>query len=146
MRSTTTCKALKGSKIAILGMAYKRDIDDVRESPALDIHELLEEKGAHVTFNDPYVPTVRLSGDRMQHSVELTAEWLAAQDCVVIVTDHKVYDDDFILKNAKLVVDTRNTTNGHRVRRASCGCKTTAFLITSPFTGAYGTIRPDLVI
>jgi len=107
------CKALKGSKVAVLGMAYKRDIDDVRESPALDIHELLEEKGAQVTFNDPYVASVRLSGDRIAQSVELTADWLAAQDCVVIVTDHKVYDVDFILKHARLVVDTRNLTVGH---------------------------------
>jgi len=107
------CKALKGSKVAVLGMAYKRDIDDVRESPALDIHELLEEKGAQVAFNDPYVASVRLSGDRIAQSVELTADWLAAQDCVVIVTDHKVYDVDFILKHARLVVDTRNLTVGH---------------------------------
>jgi UDP-N-acetyl-D-glucosamine dehydrogenase len=109
-------KALKGCKIAVLGMAYKHDIDDVRESPALDIHELLEEKGAHVSFNDPYVPNVRLTGDRVARSVELTAEWLAAQDCVVIVTDHRVYDYDFILEHAKLVVDTRNATNGHKGR------------------------------
>jgi UDP-N-acetyl-D-glucosamine dehydrogenase len=108
------CKAVKGSKVAVLGMAYKHDIDDVRESPALDVHELLEEKGAHVTFNDPYVPSIRLTGDRIAHSVELTAEWLAAQDCVVIVTDHKVYDVDFILEHAKLVVDTRNATSGHQ--------------------------------
>jgi len=101
-------KALKGSKVGVLGMAYKRDIDDVRESPALDIHELLEEKGAHVTFNDPYVASVRLSGGREARSVELTPEWLAAQDCVVIVTDHKVYDVSFILEHARLVVDTRN--------------------------------------
>lgn len=107
-------KALKGSKVAVLGMAYKHDIDDVRESPSLDIHELLEEKGAHVTFNDPYVPSVRLTGDRIAKSVELTAEWLAAQDCVVIVTDHRVYDYDFILEHAKLVVDTRNATSGHQ--------------------------------
>jgi UDP-N-acetyl-D-glucosamine dehydrogenase len=107
-------KALKGSKVAVLGMAYKRDIDDVRESPALDIHELLEGRGAQVTFNDPYVPSVRLSGDRVVQSVELTAAWLAAQDCVVIVTDHKVYDYDFILDHAKLVVDTRNATSGHQ--------------------------------
>jgi UDP-N-acetyl-D-glucosamine dehydrogenase len=105
------CKSINGSKIAILGMAYKRDIDDVRESPALDIHELLEEKGAHVTFHDPYVPSVRLSGDRMAHSVELTADWLAEQDCVVIVTDHKLFDIPYILEHAALVVDTRNAIN-----------------------------------
>jgi UDP-N-acetyl-D-glucosamine dehydrogenase len=105
------CKSINGSKIGILGMAYKRDIDDVRESPALDIHELLEEKGAHVTFHDPYVPSVRLSGDRMAHSVELTADWLAEQDCVVIVTDHKLFDIPYILEHAALVVDTRNAIN-----------------------------------
>jgi UDP-N-acetyl-D-glucosamine dehydrogenase len=105
-------KALKGSKVGVLGMAYKRDIDDVRESPALDIHELLEEKGAHVTYNDPFVASVRLSGDRVNRSVELTAQWLAEQDCVVLVTDHSAYDIDFILKHARLVVDTRNKTKG----------------------------------
>jgi UDP-N-acetyl-D-glucosamine dehydrogenase len=106
------CKSLNGAKVGILGMAYKRDIDDVRESPALDIHELLEEKGAHVSFNDPYVPSVRLSGERSRSSVELTADWLVEQDCVVIVTDHRVYDFNFILEHANLVVDTRNATIG----------------------------------
>lgn len=107
-------KSLKGCKIGILGMAYKRDIDDLRESPALDIFELLEHKGAHVTFNDPYTPVVRFSGDRLVHSVDVTPEWLVAQDCVVIVTDHSVYDVDFILKHAKVVVDTRNKTKGRQ--------------------------------
>jgi UDP-N-acetyl-D-glucosamine dehydrogenase len=107
-------RALRGCKVGILGIAYKRDIDDVRESPALDIHELLEDKGAHVTFNDPYVPAIRLTGDRIGESVELTAEWLAGQDCVVIVTDHRVYDFDFILEHAKVVVDTRNATSGRK--------------------------------
>jgi len=101
-------KALNGAKVGLLGMAYKRDIDDVRESPALDIHELLEEKGAIVSFNDPYVPSVRLSGERLATGVELTPAWLAGQDCVIIVTDHSVYDPAFILKYARLVVDTRN--------------------------------------
>ncbi|MBI5960504.1 MAG: nucleotide sugar dehydrogenase [Chloroflexi bacterium] len=104
-------KSVKGCKIGVLGMAYKRDIDDLRESPALDIFELLEAKGAHVTFNDPFCPMVRFSSS-VEHSVELTAEWLAAQDCVVIVTDHSAYDVDFILKHAQLVVDTRNKTKG----------------------------------
>lgn len=103
-------KALKGAKVGVLGMAYKRDIDDVRESPALDIYELLEDKGAQVTFNDPHVPGVRLSGDRLVQSVDLSAEWLSAQDCVVIVTDHSAYDPAFILEHARLVVDTRNKT------------------------------------
>jgi len=105
-------KALRGSRVGILGMAYKRDIDDVRESPALDIHELLEAKGAQVSFNDPYVASVRLSGDRIMRSVDLTAQWLAEQDCVLLVTDHSVYDVHFILEHARLVVDTRNKTKG----------------------------------
>lgn len=106
-------KAIKGSKVGMLGMAYKRDIDDVRESPALDVHHLLEDKGALVTFNDPFVPQVRLPGNRTDTSRDLTADWLAEQDAVVIVTDHSSYDYDFVLKHAKLVVDTRNATKGH---------------------------------
>jgi UDP-N-acetyl-D-glucosamine dehydrogenase len=106
-------KALKGAKVGLLGMAYKRDIDDVRESPALDVHHLLEEKGAVVSFNDPFVASVRLPGDRVDTSAALTADWLADQDCVVIVTDHSVYDYDFILEHTSRVVDTRNATEGH---------------------------------
>jgi UDP-N-acetyl-D-glucosamine dehydrogenase len=106
-------KALKGAKVGVLGMAYKRDIDDVRESPALDIHHLLEEKGAAVSFSDPYVARVRLPGDRVAHSADLTEGWLGAQDCVVIVADHSVYDWDFILNNTALVIDTRNATAGY---------------------------------
>jgi len=106
-------KALKGAKVGVLGMAYKKDIDDVRESPALDIYELLEDKGAEVSFNDPHVPLVRLSGERTAQSVPLSAEWLAAQDCVVIVTNHSAYDYDDILQRARLVVDTRNATRDH---------------------------------
>ncbi len=109
-------KALRGSKIGVLGMAYKRDIDDVRESPALDVYHLLEEKGAEVSFSDPHVPSVRLPADRVAHSQPLTAEWLAAQDAVVIVTDHRAFDYDFILEHARLVVDTRNATKGHAGR------------------------------
>jgi UDP-N-acetyl-D-glucosamine dehydrogenase len=106
-------QALRGARVGILGMAYKRDIDDVRESPALDVHELLEEKGAIVSFNDPYIPSVRLSGERVARSVTLTAEWLAAQDCIVIVTDHTVYDPAFLLEHARLIVDTRNKIGTH---------------------------------
>ncbi|MBP8974319.1 MAG: nucleotide sugar dehydrogenase, partial [Anaerolineae bacterium] len=107
-------KALRGAHVGILGMAYKRNIDDVRESPALDVHELLEEKGAIVSFNDPYVPSVRLSGERVARSVELSPEWLAAQDCVVIVTDHSAYDPAFLLEHARLIVDTRNKIGNHK--------------------------------
>lgn len=106
-------KAVKNAKVGILGMAYKRDIDDVRESPALDIHEILEDQGAVVSYHDPYVPGVYLSGDRWVESVDLTSDWLAEQDCVVIITDHAVFDPSFILEHTALVVDTRNSIKNH---------------------------------
>jgi UDP-N-acetyl-D-glucosamine dehydrogenase len=108
------CKSVKGSKIAILGVAYKRDIDDVRESPALDIIRLLEARGAEVSFNDPYVSSVRLEHGRTGQSVPLTAEWIKAADCVVIVTDHRAYDYAWLVANSRLIIDTRNATNGLR--------------------------------
>lgn len=104
-------KAVRGSRIAVLGMAYKKDIDDVRESPALDIIHLLEEKGATVRYHDPYIPSVRLD-DRTAQSEAMTPAWLAEADCVVWVTDHTQFDRQFILDNAKLVLDTRNATKG----------------------------------
>jgi UDP-N-acetyl-D-glucosamine dehydrogenase len=104
-------KAVRGSKIAVLGIAYKKDIDDVRESPALDIIHLLEEKGAIVTYHDPYIPSVRLDG-KVAESVELTAAWLSAADAVVWVTDHTCFDRQWVLDTARLVVDTRNATKG----------------------------------
>ncbi len=113
-------KAVRGSRIAVLGVAYKKDIDDVRESPALDVIHLLEEKGASVSYHDPYIPSVRLDG-RTLESVELTADWLAGADAVVWVTDHTVYDRQWILDNARLVVDTRNATKGFRGRARVVG-------------------------
>jgi UDP-N-acetyl-D-glucosamine dehydrogenase len=99
-------KPVKGSHIHILGVAYKRDIDDVRESPALDIILLLERRGARVTYSDPFVPKIRLDGH------DLTAEdpnaMASEADCVVIVTDHAKFDYPSIVKNARLIVDTRN--------------------------------------
>ncbi|MBN1963483.1 MAG: nucleotide sugar dehydrogenase [Anaerolineae bacterium] len=102
-------KALKGSKVVVLGVAYKRDIDDVRESPALDILHLLAEKGAEASYHDPYVPSIRIEGGRM-YSQPLNEAWLKAADIVVIVTDHSDFDYDWIVENSKLVVDTRNAT------------------------------------
>jgi UDP-N-acetyl-D-glucosamine dehydrogenase len=107
-------KALKGSRILILGAAYKRDVDDPRESPAFEVMELLEKRGAHVSYNDPYIPTLppmRHHSIRLE-SRPLTEDLLAAQDCVVIVTDHSVYKYDWIVRHAPLVVDTRNATEG----------------------------------
>jgi UDP-N-acetyl-D-glucosamine dehydrogenase len=102
-------KAVRGSSVLILGVAYKRDIDDMRESPALDIMRLLEQRGASVTFHDPHVHSFREDGHEY-HSIELTAEALRAADAVVIVTDHKAYDWQFVVEHAGLVIDTRNAT------------------------------------
>ena len=104
-------KSIKGAKILILGLAYKEDIDDQRESPSLKIISLLKKHGAEVSYNDPYVP--QASGYRdypglVLESVELTGSILKASDAVVIVTAHSDYDFDWIAKNASLIIDTRN--------------------------------------
>jgi len=105
---------LKGSRIALLGMAYKKDVDDPRESPSFELLERLVKKGADVSYNDPHIPAL----PKMRHwpnldamaSTPLTAEYLGAQDCVLIATDHSAYDFDWIVSNSRLVVDTRNAT------------------------------------
>lgn len=105
-------KSVNGSKIVVLGVAYKRDIDDVRESPALDVIQLLEARGAAVCYHDPFVPSVRLEGDARMESTPYSPELLAGADCVVIVTDHSSFDWQHVLDHSKLVVDTRNATAG----------------------------------
>jgi UDP-N-acetyl-D-glucosamine dehydrogenase len=100
-------KAVRGASVLVLGVAYKRDIDDIRESPALDIIRLLEGQGAQVTYSDPHVPGFTEDGHEFR-SVPLTPETVAAADCVMIVTDHTAVDYRMIRRNAKLVVDTRN--------------------------------------
>jgi UDP-N-acetyl-D-glucosamine dehydrogenase len=105
-------KAINGAKILILGVAYKRDIDDLRESPSLTIIELLREKGAIVSYNDPYFPTV---GHGRHYALNMTntpLDNLAQFDAVVIVTDHSQYDYAAIVEQGQLVVDTRNATKG----------------------------------
>jgi UDP-N-acetyl-D-glucosamine dehydrogenase len=108
-------KAVKGSKITLLGMAYKKDVDDPRESPGFELMELLRGKGAVVEYNDPYIPTL----PAMRHyphlrmsSRELTEEYLRTRDCVLIATDHSNYDWNWIARHAPLIVDTRNATKG----------------------------------
>lgn len=105
-------KSLKGSKILVLGLAYKKDIDDLRESPSLTIIEILKEKGAIVSYNDPFFPYVGRGRhyDLDMHNTPL--ENLDQYDCVMIVTDHSAYDYKQIVKEAKLVIDTRNATKG----------------------------------
>jgi UDP-N-acetyl-D-glucosamine dehydrogenase len=102
-------KAVKGSHIGVLGTAYKRDIDDVRESPALDIIHLLKSKGAVVEWHDPHVPEIHLDGGTST-SVEYSTDWLESLDCLVIVTDHSTYDWQEILDHSELVIDTRHAT------------------------------------
>jgi UDP-N-acetyl-D-glucosamine dehydrogenase len=106
-------KSVKGSKILLLGVAYKKDVDDLRESPSLKLLELLSARGAVLDYNDPYFPALF----KMRHydysnmkSVELSPERLASYDCVLIATDHTSYDYEAIVRNSKLVVDTRNAT------------------------------------
>jgi UDP-N-acetyl-D-glucosamine dehydrogenase len=103
-------KALNGSKLLLLGAAYKKDIDDMRESPSLKLIELYQENGAQVVYNDPYVPKLPKTRkyDLEMTSVELTKENLAEFDLVVLSTDHTDYDYKFIAENAKVVIDTRN--------------------------------------
>ncbi len=101
-------KAVNGSRILLLGVSYKRDIDDVRESPALDVLRILEQKGADVSYHDPLVPELDMDGLEY-HSKPLT-EALATTDCVVILTDHSCFDVEEIVAGAPLVIDTRNAT------------------------------------
>jgi UDP-N-acetyl-D-glucosamine dehydrogenase len=98
---------LKGRSVLVLGAAYKPDIEDLRESPALDVIGLLEKKGAHVSYHDPFIPAFDLEGQQMKSVPDLMAAVRAA-DCVVIVTNHSQYDYLAILEAAKLIVDTRN--------------------------------------
>jgi UDP-N-acetyl-D-glucosamine dehydrogenase len=100
-------KSLKGSKILALGVTYKRDTNDVRESPALHILEGLREKGATVYFCDPYVPSITIQGQTI-HGVELTPHVLQSMDCVAILTDHSVFDYSMVAKSSSLILDTRN--------------------------------------
>lgn len=106
-------KPIRGSSVLLLGVAYKRDIGDARESPSFRLMELLGERGARVSYNDPYVPQLpkmRSFDVPELSSVDLTPELLAEQDCVLIATDHSDYDYDAIVRDAALVIDTRNAT------------------------------------
>ena len=101
--------SIKGSKLILLGVAFKKDIADTRESPSLELVRLLKRKGADVVYNDPHAPQIKI-GDEIIDSVELTKTRLAGADCVVIATDHSAYDYRFIVDNARMVFDTRGAT------------------------------------
>jgi UDP-N-acetyl-D-glucosamine dehydrogenase len=109
-------KSLNGSKVLVLGLAYKKDIDDLRESPSIELIELLRQKGAKVDYNDPYIPRThkQRQHDLKMTSKRLSAKMLAGYDVVLISTDHSDYDYGWIVKHAKLVVDARNATAGVR--------------------------------
>jgi UDP-N-acetyl-D-glucosamine dehydrogenase len=106
-------KPVNGSRILVAGITYKRDIDDMRESPALDVLHLLHKLGAQVSYADPYVPVLPAdawAGGEELRAVLLDQNTLSSADCVVIVTDHRAFDVDQIVHQSKLVIDTRNAT------------------------------------
>jgi len=104
-------RSLSEAKVLVLGVAYKKDVEDTRESPALKIIQLLREKGAEVSYNDPYVSQIHVPAGDME-SVELSKEYLASMDCIVIAADHSCYDMSEVVARAKLVFDTRGVTRG----------------------------------
>jgi UDP-N-acetyl-D-glucosamine dehydrogenase len=107
-------KAVRGSRIVVLGVAYKPNVDDVRESPALDIIELLRQKGADVVYHDPFVPSIRLDGHHLE-SCGYSPELLHDADCVVIVTNHDWYNWQEVVDNSLIVVDTRNALANYKM-------------------------------
>ncbi|MFC2007698.1 nucleotide sugar dehydrogenase [Chloroflexota bacterium] len=115
----TRSKSLKGARVLVLGVAYKKDVGDSRESPSLTLIGILRGKGAEVGYNDPYIAEIQIGEDTLK-SVELTERYLSSMDCVVIATDHSDYDYQFIIDNASLVFDTKGITkaiNGENVLR-----------------------------
>ena len=109
-------KAMKGAKILVLGLAYKKDIDDVRESPSVELIELLQYRGAKVDYNDPHIPRTHKmrEHDLKMASKKITPKMLAGYDAVIISTDHSSYDYQLIVDNSQLVIDTRNATRSIR--------------------------------
>jgi len=106
-------KSLNGAKVLVLGVAYKKDIADIRGSPSLKVIQLLIDKGAKVSYNDPYIPRIKLAGGSFA-SIKLTEESLASTDCVVVATDHSCYNTKEIVSWSKLIFDTRGITKGLR--------------------------------
>ena len=102
-------KALKGSKVLVLGIAYKKNIDDTRESPAAELMEILQDKGAIIFYSDPHIPVFPQKRDYHfdLRSIEINVDTLSQMDCVLLATDHDHFDYDFIQKNSVLIVDTR---------------------------------------
>jgi UDP-N-acetyl-D-glucosamine dehydrogenase len=133
-------KAVNGSRVLVLGIAYKRDIEDVRESPALDVIRLLEELGADVAYHDPYVPSFQEDGVRHE-SVALTDDELKRRDIVVIVTDHSTVDYQRLVDRASLIVDTRNAT----ARTTPARARIVSLSTTKPATSSRETLTAAAV-
>ena len=106
-------KSVRGSRVHVLGVAYKAGVNDIRESPALNVMRLLQEKGAQLSYSDPYIPAIREEGFSLD-SLPLTNGYLGTVDCVVILTNHREFDYGYVAANAPLVVDTRNALQGVR--------------------------------
>jgi UDP-N-acetyl-D-glucosamine dehydrogenase len=129
--------AITNSKILMLGVAFKKNVDDTRNSPAIKVMELLHNRGGrYLMYNDPYVPSLRVCG-KVYHSKKLDARLLESADCVIITTNHDDYDYEIIVKHAKLVVDTRNATkevkNGRKkIVRLGCGTNTIPAELRTP--------------
>ena len=101
--------AMREAKVLLLGMAFKKDVDDLRHSPALKVAELLEEEGiSNINYYDPYIPEISINGRQIKSEKELSADVLSSYDVIVVTTDHSVYDLDLIAKHSKVIVDTRN--------------------------------------
>jgi UDP-N-acetyl-D-glucosamine dehydrogenase len=111
-------RSVKGARILVLGVSYKKNTGDVRESPALDIIRLLEERGAQIGYADPFNPTLRVDGGRVYKRTPLTPANLQKADLVVITTDHSDFNYADVVRHAKLVLDTRNATGGLRAPRS----------------------------
>ena len=110
----------KNARVLILGIAYKKDIDDTRESPGIEIINILKGKGAKVDYNDPFVPSfsgLRRYPDIAMKSVKLSEKKLKEYNCIVIVTNHSGYDYSWIVKNSRLIIDTRNATKGLKSKK-----------------------------
>ncbi len=140
-------KAVNGSRVLVLGVAYKKNIDDMRESPSLDVIRLLEERGAEVEYHDPHVASYREDGHE-RRGVDLSDERLAAVDAVVIVTDHANVDYQRVVDRASLVVDTRNVTGALRAGRAhvvSLAAPGKAPMVTVEVPADHGTLAPASV-
>ncbi|MCH7779709.1 MAG: UDP-N-acetyl-D-glucosamine dehydrogenase, partial [Acidobacteria bacterium] len=111
-------KSVNGSKVFVLGVTYKKDTADVRESPALDVIQLFEQRGARISYHDPYTPKLSIEGGRSYKRSALNKTSLGTADLVLVITDHSSYDYDQIVRDSKLILDTRNATRNVRRGRS----------------------------